>query len=96
MKRIYACLCIVAVLLSIAFYSSWRVQKFAEDISDDIDDAVEALRDEDLPAARQALAEGAKLCDEMREGRSSSRMASIASSMSSEISSANFCTRQLL
>ena len=68
MKRIYACLCIVAVLLSIAFYSSWRVQKFAEDISDDIDDAVEALRDEDLPAARQALAEGAKLCDEMREG----------------------------
>ena len=43
MKRIYACLCIVAVLLSIAFYSSWRVQKFAEDISDDIDDAVEAL-----------------------------------------------------
>ena len=58
----------LAVLLSIAFYSSWRVQKFAEDISDDIDDAVEALRDEDLPAARQALAEGAKLCDEMREG----------------------------
>ena len=43
MKRIYACLCIVAVLLSIAFYSSWRVQKFAEDISDDIDNAVEAL-----------------------------------------------------
>ena len=68
MKRIYACLCIVAVLLSIAFYSSWRVQKFAQNISDDIDDAVEALRDEDLPAARQALAEGAKLCDEMREG----------------------------
>lgn len=33
MKRIYACLCIVAVLLGVAFYSSWRVQKFAEDIS---------------------------------------------------------------
>ena len=31
MKRIYACLCIVAVLLGIAFYSSWRVQKFAEE-----------------------------------------------------------------
>ena len=40
MKRIYACLCIVAVLLGVAFYSSWRVQKFAEDISDDIDDAM--------------------------------------------------------
>ena len=56
MKRIYACLCIVAVLLGVAFYSSWRVQKFAEDISDDIDDAMEAL------------AEGAELCDKMREG----------------------------
>ena len=54
MKRIYACLCIVAVLLGIAFYSSWRVQKFAEDISDDIDDAMEAIRDEDLPSARSA------------------------------------------
>lgn len=42
MKRIYACLCIVAVLLGVAFYSSWRVQKFAEDISDDIDNAMEA------------------------------------------------------
>ena len=63
MKRIYACLCIVAVLLGVAFYSSWRVQKFAEDISDDIDDAMEAIRDEDLPSARQALAEGAELCD---------------------------------
>ena len=63
MKRIYACLCIVAVLLGVAFYSSWRVQKFAEDISDDIDDAME-----DLPSARQALAEGAELCDKMREG----------------------------
>ena len=45
MKRIYACLCIVAVLLGVAFYSSWRVQKFAEDISDDIDNAMEAIRD---------------------------------------------------
>lgn len=68
MKRLYACLGIVAVLLAIAFYSSWRVQRFAEDISDDIDDAIEAIRDEDVSAARQALAEGARLCDEMREG----------------------------
>ena len=68
MKRIYACLCIVAVLLGIAFYSSWRVQKFAENISDDIDNAMEAIRDEDIPSARQALAEGAELCDKMREG----------------------------
>ena len=55
MKRIYACLCIVAVLLGIAFYSSWRVQKFAEDISDDIDNAMEAIRDEDFTELEAAL-----------------------------------------
>lgn len=68
MKRIYACIGIVAVLLAVAFYSSFRVQKFAEEISDDIDNAMEAIRDDDLTAARQALAEGAELCDTMREG----------------------------
>lgn len=68
MKRIYACLCIVAVLLAVAFYSSYRVQQFAEDISDNIDDAIEAIRDEDYSSARRALAEGASLCDKMREG----------------------------
>ena len=68
MKRIYACLGIVVLLLAIAFYSSWRVQDFAEDISDDIDTAMDAIRASDLSAARQALAEGADLCDRMREG----------------------------
>lgn len=68
MKRIYACLGIVAALLAVAFYSSFRVQKFAEDISDDIDHAMEAIREDDLTGARQALAEGADLCDRMREG----------------------------
>ena len=68
MKRIYACLVMVAALLVIAFYSSYRVQKFADDISDDLDTAMEAIRDEDYTAARQTLAEGARLCDEMREG----------------------------
>lgn len=68
MKRIYACVGILAVLLAVAFYSSFRVQQFAEDISEDIDCAMEAIRNEDLPGARQALAEGAALCDQMREG----------------------------
>lgn len=68
MKRIYACLGIVAALLVVAFYSSYRVQKFAEDISDDIDNAMDAIRDDDLAGARQALSEGADLCDRMREG----------------------------
>ena len=61
MKRIYACLGIVAALLAVAFYSSFRVQMFAEDISG-------AIREDDLTGARQALAEGADLCDRMREG----------------------------
>ena len=61
MKRIYVCIGIVVLLLAAAFYSSFRVQQFAEDISDDI-------RNSDLTGARQALAEGAELCDTMREG----------------------------
>ena len=56
MKRIYACLGIVAALLAVAFYSSFRVQMFAEDISGDIDHAMEAIREDDLTGARQALA----------------------------------------
>ena len=67
MKRIYACLAIVAVLLAVAFYSSWKVQRFAKDISDDIDTAMEAVRDEETASARKALAEGSERCDQMRE-----------------------------
>lgn len=67
MKRIYACLAIVAVLLAVAFYSSWKVQQFAKDISDDIDTAMEAVRDEETASARKALAEGSERCDQMRE-----------------------------
>ena len=67
MKRIYVCIGIVVLLLAAAFYSSFRVQQFAEDISDDIDTAMEDIRNSDLTGARQALAEGAELCDTMRE-----------------------------
>ena len=44
MKRIYACIAIVAVLLGVAFYSSWKVQSFADVISADLDTAAEAIR----------------------------------------------------
>ena len=66
MRRIYACIAIVAVLLVAAFYSSWKVQHFAEEIFSDIDTAMEAIRDEDFATARKALAHGADLCDQMR------------------------------
>ena len=58
MKRIYVCIGIVVLLLAAAFYSSFRVQQFA----------MEDIRNSDLTGARQALAEGAELCDTMREG----------------------------
>ncbi len=67
MKRIYACILIVAVLLGVSLYSSGRVQGFAQDISADLNCALEAVRQKDFPTARQALAEGAELCDTMRE-----------------------------
>ena len=63
MKRIYACFAIVAALLATAFYSSFQVQRFADDISTDLDCAIEAIRTSDLPTARQALARGADRCD---------------------------------
>ena len=66
MKRIYACIAIVGVLLSVAFYSSWKVQSFADVISADLDTAAEAIRNADYLAARQALADGADRCDQMR------------------------------
>lgn len=49
MKRIYVCIGIVVLLLAAAFYSSFRVQQFAEDISDDIDTAMEDIRNSDRP-----------------------------------------------
>ena len=67
MKRIYACILIVAALLAVSLYSSGRVQGFAQDISADLDCALEAVRQKDFPTARQALVEGAELCDTMRE-----------------------------
>lgn len=68
MKRIYACIGIVVLLLCTAFYSSWRVQNFAREISADIDRAQEAILCDDLPAARRALANSAERCRRMREG----------------------------
>ena len=59
MKRIYACLGIVAALLAVAFYSSFRVQMFAEDISGDIDHAMEANGEAILMDGNSALALGA-------------------------------------
>ena len=68
MKRIYACIVIVAALLAVSFYSSFQVQKFADAISVQLDTAIDAIRTGDYPTARQALADGADRCDRMRTG----------------------------
>ena len=68
MKRIYACIVIVAALLCVAFYSSRKVQTFADEISEELETAIEAIRNEDYPAARQVLAHSAEKCDRMRTG----------------------------
>ena len=67
MKRIYACFAIVAILLAAAFFSSCQVQQFAREISEDLDCAVAAIRDNNPAAARKELADGADRCDAMRE-----------------------------
>ena len=66
MKRIYACFAIVAALLATAFYSSFQVQRFADDISADLDCAIEAIRNSDLPTARQALARSEEHTSELQ------------------------------
>lgn len=66
MKRIYASLVIVAALLALTFYSSWRVQSFAREISANLGSAVDAVRSEDYPTAREAMLQSAELCGELR------------------------------
>ncbi|MGN0708148.1 MAG: DUF4363 family protein [Faecalibacterium sp.] len=66
MKRIITCIGIVVLLVAVAFYSSFRVQRFAEEISDALEVAIEAVRNEENADARQSLVRGAELCEEMR------------------------------
>lgn len=66
MKRIWLCLAITAGILLLAGYSTWKVRAFADQVSDHLDAAAEALQQEDLPAAHQLVLESASLCAEMR------------------------------
>ena len=71
MKRIYACILIVAALLGVSLYSSGRVQGFAQDISADLDCALEAVRQKDFSTARQALADWKPRCGRQTDTLSS-------------------------
>lgn len=67
MKRIYACIVIVAALLAVAFYSSFQVQRFATGVSTELEIAVDAIRNKDFATARQELAKAADRCKQMRQ-----------------------------
>lgn len=68
MKRIWLCLALVAGILLLTGYSTGRVRTFAGQLSAQLETAVDALHDDDLPAAHQAVLRGAALCREMRRG----------------------------
>lgn len=68
MRRIYACITIVAVLLALAYYSSFQVRHFADEIGAGLDYAVQAVCQGDLPSAQRCILAGADRCDQMREG----------------------------
>ncbi|HJC46099.1 MAG TPA: DUF4363 family protein [Candidatus Faecalibacterium faecigallinarum] len=68
MKRIWLCLALVAGIFVLTIYSTHRVRSFADDLTVQLDTASEALLSEDLPAAHQAILQGASLCEEMRRG----------------------------
>ena len=68
MKRIRLCLALVAGILLLTAYSTWRVRSFAQELTARLETAVEALHQDDLPAAQQAVEQSAALCEEMRRG----------------------------
>ena len=68
MKRIWLCLGIAVAILLLTGYSTHRVRTFADQVTARLDTASQALDQDDLPAAHQAVLEGASLCEAMRRG----------------------------
>ncbi len=66
MKRIWLCLGIVAAILLLTCYSTYRVRSFADQVTAQLETAGQALDQDDLPRAHQAVLEGASLCEAMR------------------------------
>ncbi len=65
MRRIYACLAILTVIVLLAAFSTARVHRFTEEMNQTVEQAEQALEQNDYPAALQAMEEGAQLCEEM-------------------------------
>lgn len=68
MKRIWLCLGIAAAILLLTGYSTYRVRTFADQVTNQLQNASKALDQDDLPQAHQALLNGTSLCETMRRG----------------------------
>lgn len=66
MRRIWLCAAIAACILALTGYSTLQVRTFADEVTGRVETAVEALEQDDFPAALQAVLEGADLCEEIR------------------------------
>lgn len=67
MKRIYACIGILIVLITIAFYSSYQVELFSQELSQKISIAIDSLDQADQTTAQQQISAAAKRCRQMRD-----------------------------
>lgn len=65
MRRIYACLAILTVIVLLTTFSTARVHRFTEEMNQTVEQAEKALEQNDYPTALQAMEEGAQLCEEM-------------------------------
>ncbi len=68
MKRIWLGLGIAAGILLLTFYSTFRLRSFARTLTDTLGTAAAAVEEGDVPAAHQAVLEGAALCEALRRG----------------------------
>lgn len=66
MKRIWLCLGITLGIFILMGYSTFKVRAFADQVTVQVEAAVTALGQDDLPAAHQAVLDGAALCEDMR------------------------------
>ena len=68
MKRIWLCLAIAVGILLLTGYSTYQVRAFADEVRTQVETASDALDQDDLPAAHQAVLNGADRCEKMRRG----------------------------
>lgn len=66
MRRIYACIAIVAAVIFLAYYNTSQIHKFVHEISGVLYEAEQAIEQEDYPAALRVMRHGAEQCRDIR------------------------------